>query len=70
MPPSTSGETLRADDLTVTMRAGAFIAVTVLPIICIQGLPEHPQTLAVATALLAAAHGGHVVYRRVRGSRT
>ncbi|MER7111899.1 hypothetical protein [Streptomyces sp. NPDC000229] len=66
MTPFSPGETRRDDDLTVTARGSAFIALPVLPIIVITGVRDPAVLGALAMAISVLAAGTHLVYKRVR----
>ncbi|MET9110044.1 hypothetical protein [Streptomyces zhihengii] len=68
MTPLSPGETRRHDDLTVTARASAFLALPVLPILLISGVQNPAVIGALAVAISALAAGSRLVYKRVRQS--
>ncbi|MFD9794209.1 hypothetical protein ACFWXK_25035 [Streptomyces sp. NPDC059070] len=66
IPPFPGGETRGGDDLTVTAGGSLFLAVLVLPIVVISGVPGG-WSVPLATAFVAAAaRRTYVSYRRVR----
>lgn len=68
MTPLYAGETRRWDDLTVTARASAFLALAVLPIVMIAGSQDPATAGALAIAISVLSAGTRVVYKRVRRS--
>ncbi|MFC1414316.1 hypothetical protein ACEZDG_34140 [Streptacidiphilus sp. N1-1] len=51
-------------DLTVMWRAGAFLALLVLPIMLIRGVAAPGPAAALVLAAIAAANRSHLAYRR------
>lgn len=68
MTPLCPGEMRRGDDLTVTARGSAFLALPVLPIILITGGQDPAVVGALAIAISVLGAGTRVVYKRVRRS--
>ncbi|MFI6055966.1 hypothetical protein ACIBCO_38575 [Streptomyces violascens] len=61
-----SWETRWGDDLTVTAGGSLFLAVLVLPIIVIAGVPGGLSVPLATVFVTAAARRSYVSYRRVR----
>ncbi|MGW8726301.1 hypothetical protein ACWGNF_09810 [Streptomyces sp. NPDC055808] len=65
MPPSARAETRDRVDLTVTLSGGLFIALLMLPIVMIHGIPGPGVVPALSVFITAAGRGSYVSYRRV-----
>ncbi|WP_190094663.1 hypothetical protein [Streptomyces melanogenes] len=66
IPPFPGRETYCGDDLTVTAGGSLFLAVLVLPIIVIAGMPGGWSVPLATVFVTAAARRTYVSYRRVR----